>query len=94
MAPPKKIRRDNHPSTSQKASKSNTRSEDDSDDDFVPGSHTPPGPSSTKTQPKRKSKKPSGPKNPGTIFPVEQIPELSKNLVTNLGSADHRRKTQ
>jgi len=62
MAPPKKIRRDNHPSTSQKASKSNTRSEDDSDDDFVPGSHTPPGPSSTKTQPKRKSKKPSGPK--------------------------------
>ena len=60
MAPPKKIRRDNHPSTSQKASKSNTRSEDDSDDDFVPESHTPSGPSTAKTQPKRKSKKPSG----------------------------------
>ena len=61
MAPPKKIRRDNHTSTSQKASKSNTISEDDSDDDFVPGSgsHTPSGPSTAKTQPKRKSKKPS-----------------------------------
>ena len=65
MAPPKKIRRNNQPSTSQKASNVNTKFEDDSDDDFVPGSLTgyTPGPHpSTKTQPKRKSKKPSGKK--------------------------------